>query len=56
MVCSLKDLEKTDAAMILIKCTIDKPIIYNSYKRVASEEDILKGTMNDLLDNIIICE
>lgn len=53
---SLKDLGKTNATQMILKLKADQPVVYNPYRISLSEMDILRGIINELLENGIIRE
>lgn len=53
---SIKDLGKTEAASLSIRCTLDVPVVYRPYRLAESEKKILREIIRELLANGIIRE
>lgn len=53
---SMKDLGKTNAATLSIRCTTDIPIVYRPYRLAGPEKLVLREIIQELLDNDIIRE
>lgn len=53
---TIKDLGKTDAVSLSIRCATEAPIVYRLHRLAETEKQTLKGIIRELLDNIIIRE
>lgn len=54
--CSVKDLGKTEAASLDIRCTSDVPVVYRPYRLAETEKRIVREIIQELLANNIIRE
>ncbi|XP_011862927.1 PREDICTED: uncharacterized protein LOC105559328, partial [Vollenhovia emeryi] len=53
---SIKDLGKTEAASLVIRCTSDVPVVYRPYRLAEAEKQFVRGIIRELLTNNIIRE
>lgn len=53
---SIKDLGRTDAISMTLRCTSEVPIVYRPYRLAEPEKRALRGIVKDLLTNGIIQE
>lgn len=53
---SLRDLGKTNATKMSLKLRCEEPVVYNPYRMSVSEKEVLRGIIEELLDNGIIRE
>lgn len=53
---TIKDLGRTDAISLSIRCTSDIPVVYRPYRLAEAEKRTLRDLIQELLDNNIIRE